>query len=179
MKGSQGMNLRQEPGVKNGSRSLGGVLLTSLFPMACSTFFLRTPRTTCPGLVLPTIINQAMTHGIAYRPVWWDNFSIKIVFSDDCSLCIILHPHWPCIRVPSSHLTVICSFCLIKNDPFCLGWDEVLLRLWFSLPCWFLLLNLFHSLVDHYQAFEKCMQRPAAALWKGIRPVHTGKCFIF
>lgn len=90
MKGSQGINLRQEPGVKNGSRSLGGMLHISLFPMAGSAYFLTAPRTTCLGLVLPTIINQAMTHGIADRPVWWDNFSIKILSSQMTVVCVKL-----------------------------------------------------------------------------------------
>jgi hypothetical protein len=33
----------------------GGVLLTGLYPMACSAFFLIEPRTTSPGMIPPTV----------------------------------------------------------------------------------------------------------------------------
>lgn len=41
--------LGEEPDVKNGSRSHGGMLLTAFLPTACSACFLTGHRTTCPG----------------------------------------------------------------------------------------------------------------------------------
>jgi hypothetical protein len=61
----------QEPGGRGWCRGHGGELLTDLFPMACSAFFLIELRTTNPGLAPPTMVwvlpNQSLIKKILYR----------------------------------------------------------------------------------------------------------------
>ena len=58
-----GTQAELESGGRSWCRGHGGVLLTGLLPMACSACFLVEPRTTSPGMALPTM-GWALPH-------WW------------------------------------------------------------------------------------------------------------
>lgn len=71
-------NSRQEPGFRNWNRDHGGMWLTGLFPLTCSAIFLTQPRSTCPGITLPTmgwslyqLTTNKMLHRHVHRPIWW------------------------------------------------------------------------------------------------------------
>lgn len=79
---TQGRNSRQEPGSRSWSRDHGGMMVPGLPSVACSGCFLMYPRTACPGEVPPTVgwtfphqsLIKNMSHGLAYRSVWWMHF---------------------------------------------------------------------------------------------------------
>ena len=91
-KGKSGQELKkQEPEGMNWCRGHAGVLLTGLFPMACSVYFLiepHCPGTTHSGLSCPTSsINKENTSKFASRPIGWRHFlSWGSFVSDDPSL---------------------------------------------------------------------------------------------
>lgn len=70
----RGTQAGQEPENRSWSRGHGGVLLTSLLPMACSTYFLLEPSTTSPGKD-PRTMGQAFPishYGSALHASWLD-----------------------------------------------------------------------------------------------------------
>lgn len=69
---------RQDPGGRNWHRSHGGLLLSSLLPLACWVDFFIHPRITCSGMALPTVNQvfsyQPLIRKITHRPVWQKTF---------------------------------------------------------------------------------------------------------
>jgi hypothetical protein len=80
---------------RNWGRDHGRMLHTGLLSLACSLCFLIHPRTTCPGLIPPTVawalphqsLILKMSHRLACRPNWLQHFlNWGSLFPSDSSL---------------------------------------------------------------------------------------------
>jgi len=87
-----GTQTGQGPGGRSWRRDHGGVLLTSLLPMANSVYFLTECRTTCPKVAPPTmgwaLPHQSLIETMPLRQILWRH-SLNwgpLLFSDS-SLC--------------------------------------------------------------------------------------------
>ena len=87
-----GYELKQGSGGRSWHRGHGRVLLTDLFHMPCSTYFLIESRTTRPGMELPTndwsLHHLSLNGKMPYSWITWKHFlSWGSFLSDNSSLC--------------------------------------------------------------------------------------------
>jgi hypothetical protein len=86
------------------------VLLTGLFPMACSPCFLIEPRVLIPEVAPPQWAGPShikslkkIRHRLAYKPIWWGH-----------SLSLSLLEFWDRVSLPSP--TILDSLCGAQAD---------------------------------------------------------------
>lgn len=96
--GYQGRNPQQESVDMNWRWGHGEMMLSGLPLRVCSAMFVIQSRTTCPGVVLPTMVwslsailypslNKEIPYRIGNSPIWWKQFISCLLFWDDSTLC--------------------------------------------------------------------------------------------
>ena len=92
----------QEPGSSSQCRDHGSILLTDLLLMAFSACFLIEPRTTSPGVSLPTMswalplqsLIKKMSHRLVCSPILWRHLLLEVSSSQTAQWCQISTNLW-------------------------------------------------------------------------------------